>query len=77
VLLSDIHPYWLFDRGDGVELPVGRQVIPLLNLDVPYSAGDDMAAMVCGRMTNLCEMRAHMRIRDLHPAQHNHESRLV
>jgi hypothetical protein len=45
VLLSDIHPHWFYDRGDGVELPIGRQVIPLLNPDVVKGKGRPKGAL--------------------------------
>jgi hypothetical protein len=45
VLLSDIHPHWHYVRGTGVELPVGRQVIPLLNPDIIKGKGRPKGAL--------------------------------
>lgn len=45
MLLSDIHPHWLYDHGDGVELPAGRQVIPLLNPDIVKGKGRPKGAL--------------------------------
>jgi hypothetical protein len=39
VLLSDIYPHWFYDRGDSIEPPIGRQVIPLLNPDIVKGKG--------------------------------------
>lgn len=45
VLLSDIHPHWYYDRRDGIEPTVGRQVIPLLNPDVVKGKGRPKGAL--------------------------------
>jgi hypothetical protein len=45
VILSDIHPHWYYNRGDGVEPLVGRQVIPLLNPDVVNGKGRPKGAL--------------------------------
>jgi hypothetical protein len=45
VLLTDIHPHWFYDRGDGVKPSVGRQVIPLLNPDIVKGKGRPKGAL--------------------------------
>ena len=37
--LTDIHVHWFYERGDGVEPVIGRQVITLLNLDIVKGKG--------------------------------------
>ena len=39
ILPTDIHSHWFYNRGEGAELLVGHQVIPLLNLDVVKGKG--------------------------------------
>jgi hypothetical protein len=45
VLLSDIHPHWHLVRRTGVELAIGRQVIPLLNPDIVKGKGRPKGAL--------------------------------
>lgn len=45
MLLSDIHPHWHYDRGTGIELAIGRQVIPLLNPDIVKGKGRPKGAL--------------------------------